>query len=1271
MPPLPGKNFFSNLGHSMGLSLFQSSEHAEHHGDGSHAAARSEDMDDVVEQCSPSMKKRGREAHEEESQNTKKQRKFSQEEGKYFGKYNEPIPRDAFKVMVPTNEQMGDDIAVQPEKATKVVRATKPTAGAHRTKNTLNNSQPGRIGARQSGFAQFKPPTTQVARSMIRVPPNESIGDGFEGLNTTRATTSKRRATNGASHGPTAKKTIDITGDEVAMGEVEAVNGNRVSSDSQSSIIEVGSSRSPPKTGYFGAAEMRNVHSHTNPPPKRKRRHDSSAHGSAYTGSYSQMRPSSRHTTRSAEFDDLNTPASRLTKITESRSQKDGKPGVPKIDLGRGTGVKDIKAARDVKELKGAMNMMYPPENTRRHPGARSEQRTLAEELAHEEEHREDTRLNTQYHRAPNSPPAPTLQQRQNHQQQQQQPRQSRAKAMQVESSHRGTKAFEDSPDQLHSTSPNLSRRLADKRSSVSITRQSPRQHSPTDTRPTKFTSGTTKSTSVLQPSIHAQKPSQHIDDLPTRIPVTQIYCRGCPLASTEGHPVELVWREDEKHFEVEKNGCISKVLGRDEIMSIGKYEAQSLQWSQESTKVILHGSRSVARSNGCILLQFPDVSSRDACLDWLAEASKNTMKIKHEDAGRMDKLFETQAKVVEADAGKYAIRVLDEAKMKQDKEHRPSSEDRITHEQPDGESSNHASVRQHLMRSDTASPYFSSHDHQPRKSTRQSKVVVERSPSPDPVTERWTQTNPQTPWHQSVMYPATGARRITVDFQDLERLDEGEFLNDNIVGYALRRIEESMAPEHKSKVHFFNSYFFTSLTSKNGRKTFNYESVKKWTKQKDLFDIPYVVVPINENFHWYVAIICNLPSLKRKSVALDDCTSDAVATPSTSQQASARPSPIRDPVVPDSQDADNDDKPDAQAMESLSIESERPSREGSEVIAFGEDGKVACDSPDRPVQAKGGKKSKKRTAPALPKYPTDKPIIITLDSFGQAHTGQVASLKDYVAAEAMEKRGMEVGREDMKGMTATGVPLQQNFCDCGLYLVGYVAEFARDPEGFVNKVLTRQLDGQNDFAAFDPSKKRDEIRDDLLRLHDEQAAERLALKKAKKDSRNNKSPTTAVTDASTLVASPSTRSSPGRAAQKSSTVEPSAQAPSATARGSPGLSRASNASAPDAALKGQQSGSAPLDDTYASDNDEMETSVPRALTSPKKANKPATSHTHSEDGEVLDNHDDDTTEHRSKGMRKVMSPQLDGLSTILNDGPLAAPPNLHAKSSGSEKLSS
>ena len=39
------------------------------------------------------------------------------------------------------------------------------------------------------------------------------------------------------------------------------------------------------------------------------------------------------------------------------------------------------------------------------------------------------------------------------------------------------------------------------------------------------------------------------------------------------------------------------------------------------------------------------------------------------------------------------------------------------------------------------------------------------------------------------VVYPAQGSKRATVDWIDLERLDEGEFLNDNLISFYLRYV--------------------------------------------------------------------------------------------------------------------------------------------------------------------------------------------------------------------------------------------------------------------------------------------------------------------------------------------------------------------------------------------------------------------------------------------------------------------------------------------------
>ncbi len=123
------------------------------------------------------------------------------------------------------------------------------------------------------------------------------------------------------------------------------------------------------------------------------------------------------------------------------------------------------------------------------------------------------------------------------------------------------------------------------------------------------------------------------------------------------------------------------------------------------------------------------------------------------------------------------------------------------------------------------------------------------------------------TPWTKPLIYPPQGPKRATVEFHDLERLDEGEFLNDNLVSFYLRYLEHQLEqenPEIAKKIYFFNTYFYASLSKAPRGQRINYEMVQRWTSKVDLFTYDYIVVPINENAHWYLAIICNLSHIRR-----------------------------------------------------------------------------------------------------------------------------------------------------------------------------------------------------------------------------------------------------------------------------------------------------------------------------------------------------------------------------------------------------------------------
>jgi sentrin-specific protease 7 len=64
--------------------------------------------------------------------------------------------------------------------------------------------------------------------------------------------------------------------------------------------------------------------------------------------------------------------------------------------------------------------------------------------------------------------------------------------------------------------------------------------------------------------------------------------------------------------------------------------------------------------------------------------------------------------------------------------------------------------------------------------------------------------------------------------------------------------------------MHVFSSFFYTRLITELGHEhpaTLNaaqrHGRVKEWTQNVNIFDKDFVLVPINENSHWYLIVIC------------------------------------------------------------------------------------------------------------------------------------------------------------------------------------------------------------------------------------------------------------------------------------------------------------------------------------------------------------------------------------------------------------------------------
>ncbi|RMX70034.1 hypothetical protein DD238_000872 [Peronospora effusa] len=142
--------------------------------------------------------------------------------------------------------------------------------------------------------------------------------------------------------------------------------------------------------------------------------------------------------------------------------------------------------------------------------------------------------------------------------------------------------------------------------------------------------------------------------------------------------------------------------------------------------------------------------------------------------------------------------------------------------------------------------------------------------------------------------YPYDGSDklgRISVTLGDVDRLVPGEFLNDNIIDFYLRFLWRHLDSSQQQKMYFFTAHFFSQLNGTNGAHELSttdpderFTRVARWThKETNLFEKRFLFIPINDSFHWSLAVFCNPGSaiirkhrkVRRRCVITDDCRFD------------------------------------------------------------------------------------------------------------------------------------------------------------------------------------------------------------------------------------------------------------------------------------------------------------------------------------------------------------------------------------------------------------
>ena len=116
--------------------------------------------------------------------------------------------------------------------------------------------------------------------------------------------------------------------------------------------------------------------------------------------------------------------------------------------------------------------------------------------------------------------------------------------------------------------------------------------------------------------------------------------------------------------------------------------------------------------------------------------------------------------------------------------------------------------------------------------------------------------------------YPTSqiaGHNSVTITSNDYLCLQAEQFLNDVIIDFYLKYLQVGKWPQNPmlQKTYIFSIYFYSRLATKTSMSAnipkceVMHNNVKKWTKNVNIFEKDFIVIPINECEHWFVVIVC------------------------------------------------------------------------------------------------------------------------------------------------------------------------------------------------------------------------------------------------------------------------------------------------------------------------------------------------------------------------------------------------------------------------------
>ncbi|KAJ8758999.1 hypothetical protein K2173_003237 [Erythroxylum novogranatense] len=165
------------------------------------------------------------------------------------------------------------------------------------------------------------------------------------------------------------------------------------------------------------------------------------------------------------------------------------------------------------------------------------------------------------------------------------------------------------------------------------------------------------------------------------------------------------------------------------------------------------------------------------------------------------------------------------------------------------------------LPKKDEASQFASAYGFRCRKG--KTVVLVDEDECQD--VERNEQQSKLTEWKDAkIYYPSRDdPESVEISYTDINCLDPEGYLTSPIMNFYIRYLWLNASPAKRAKgdYHVFNTFFYKKLkqamTDKGSNKESSFAKFRRWWRGVNLFQKAYLLIPIHEDLHWSLVIIC------------------------------------------------------------------------------------------------------------------------------------------------------------------------------------------------------------------------------------------------------------------------------------------------------------------------------------------------------------------------------------------------------------------------------